>query len=202
MLIQELDCEGLVVFKDESITLCHATYQKDLRKISLQCVSVKGKQIIEKWGSKFEIKNANPSDNMELNCQTDEALARMIDDQGREHAMLKKKIVELEATLRPQALFVESLSIVHLIEEYLGHAQKIDKVTSMLSGIRLFVTEGMKSCLDLISESFQILENVHRMGTQIKSLKILWNLTCSMIKISSSIPQKGSQEETILMILS
>jgi hypothetical protein len=66
VLVEELDHEGPIVFKDESIALNHATYQKDLWKLSLQHVNVKGKQVIEKWGSKIEIKNVNPSDAMEL----------------------------------------------------------------------------------------------------------------------------------------
>lgn len=78
-----MTCEGLFILEDESDTLHHASYQKYSRKLLLQRVSVKGKWVIEKWGSKNEIKNANPSDVMELHRQTGESLAHIVDDQGR-----------------------------------------------------------------------------------------------------------------------
>ena len=49
-LVEELPCEGPIVFEDESITLHHASYEKEYINISLQCVNVKGKHLVEKWG--------------------------------------------------------------------------------------------------------------------------------------------------------
>ena len=107
----------------------YASYQKDLRKLSLQCVNVKGNHIVEKWGSKIEIKNANPNDVMEFHWETNEALAHTKDDQEGENPRLKQRIVELEAALIPRPLFVEPLAIVQLVEESPGQFRKIDKVT-------------------------------------------------------------------------
>ena len=72
--------EGPILFKDELVTLHRENYQKDSRKLSLQYVCVKGKQVVEKWGSEVEIKNVNPKDIMELHQATGEALAQTVDD--------------------------------------------------------------------------------------------------------------------------
>jgi aspartyl/asparaginyl-tRNA synthetase len=61
--------------------LHRANYQKDSRKLSLQCINVKGKHVVEKWVSEIEIENANPNDVMKLHQETDEALAHTVDDQ-------------------------------------------------------------------------------------------------------------------------
>jgi len=82
-LVEELAREGLVVFEDDTITLHHASYQKDSRKLSLQHVSFKGKHITKKWRLEIERKNANPSDVMELHRATSEALEHTMDDQER-----------------------------------------------------------------------------------------------------------------------
>lgn len=55
-LEEELDWELHMIFEDESITLQCVSYEKESRKISLQCISVKGKHVVEKQGSKIETK--------------------------------------------------------------------------------------------------------------------------------------------------
>lgn len=80
VLEEKLACEGPIVFLDESFTLHHATYKKDSRNLTQQHLSVKGKQVIEKWGLENEINNVNPSDVMELYCVTGEALDHIVDD--------------------------------------------------------------------------------------------------------------------------
>jgi hypothetical protein len=70
-------------------------------------------------------------------------------------------------------LFSKPLAIVHSVEECLGHPRNIDKVTQFLSGIKSFVVEGIKNHSDLIAKSFEILENVHMMGTHTKSFKYI-----------------------------
>ena len=87
---------------------------------------------------------------MELHRETYEALVHTMDDQEKENAELKQRIVELEATLSPRPLFVEPLAIVHSVEESPSLASKIDKVTQLLSRIRAFVAEGIKARPDLI----------------------------------------------------
>lgn len=88
-LVEALDREGPISFDENSVTLHHASYQKDTRKILLQCVSVKGKWVTYKWHLEIEIKNGNPSDAMELHRATKEALAHTMDDQDRENVRLK-----------------------------------------------------------------------------------------------------------------
>ena len=79
-LEEELAHEGHDVFKDDLVMLHRVGYQKDTRKLLLQCISVKGKQVINKWGSKIGIKNVNPSDVMELHRATSEALSHTMDN--------------------------------------------------------------------------------------------------------------------------
>ena len=104
--------EGPVSFEDELVTLYYLSYQKDLRNILLQRVNVKGKHAIEKWGLEIEIKNANPSDIMEIHLEIDEALEHIVDNQERDNSRLKQRIFELEGTLISHPLFVETFSIV------------------------------------------------------------------------------------------
>ena len=53
-LVEELARERHVFFEDNLVTLHHTSYQKDLRKISLQFINVKGKNVTEKWGQKLK----------------------------------------------------------------------------------------------------------------------------------------------------
>ena len=108
---------------------------------------------------------------MELHREIDEALAHTMDDQKRENAKLKQRIDELEAPLNPRPLFVEPLSISQSIKESPSQARKIDKVTCLLSRIRCFVVESIKARANLISKTFEILENVHKIGTCVRSFK-------------------------------
>lgn len=110
---------------------------------------------------------------MELHRETGEAFAHTVDDQKRENAMLKQRIVELEVALIPRPLLVEHISIVHLVLGFPSQAYKIYKVTQLLSRIRSFVLEGIKSQEDLITEAFETMENVQKMGTHIRSFKEL-----------------------------
>lgn len=98
-LAEILACVGPLVFNDYSATLHRASYQKYTTKLLLQYVSIKGKQVTNKWGPEIEIKNANPCDVMELHMEIGEALAYTMDDQEKENARLKQRIYELEATL-------------------------------------------------------------------------------------------------------
>ena len=105
----------------------------------MQHASVKGKQVTKKWGSKIEIKNTNPDDVMELHHETREDLAHIMDDKDKENTRLKKRIVELQVSLNPRPLFAKPLAIVQHVEEYMGQASKIDKITHILSRVRYFV---------------------------------------------------------------
>lgn len=118
-----------MVFQDESITLHPISYEKESRNISLQCIIIKGKHVIEKWGSEIKIKNSNPRGAMELNRETHEALENSVDDQKKKNSRLKESVAELEVSLIPQPLFSKHVSIVHSIEESLGKDHRFDKVT-------------------------------------------------------------------------
>ena len=74
-LAKELTHEAPMVFENESITLHHTSYEKESKKLSLQCISVKEKHLLEKWRLEIEIKNVNLKGVMELHRATREALA-------------------------------------------------------------------------------------------------------------------------------
>ena len=54
-LDEELDCEGPVVFCDDSVTLHCVRYHRDSRYFFLQCVIIEGKQVIDTWGLEIKI---------------------------------------------------------------------------------------------------------------------------------------------------
>jgi hypothetical protein len=136
--------EGPISFYDDSFTLHHANYQRDTRNILLKCVNIKGNQVTYMWGSKINIKNANPSYVMEIHRETSEALSHTMDGQGKENARLKQRINELEVVLIPRPLFSNPLSIVHPTKDSLGQSHKFDKITYLLAGVYAFVTYNIK----------------------------------------------------------
>ena len=99
---------------------------------------------------------------MKLHKENSESLAHTLDDQEKENAKLKQRMVEPEASVIPWLLFIEPLSVVHLIEEWHTHAHKFDNITRLFNGVIFFVVEGIKTIMDLISKAFEILENVHK----------------------------------------
>ena len=88
-LAEELSLEGSIIFYEDSITLHCENYQKDSSNILLQCISIKGENVIETWGSKIEIKTINPSEVMEVHRATSEALSHTVDDQEKENVGIK-----------------------------------------------------------------------------------------------------------------
>jgi hypothetical protein len=87
-----------------------------------------------------------------------------MDDQEQENVRLKQRVVELEVAPTPRPLFVEPLSTLHSVEESPVQVCKFDKVTWLLTSIRSFVVEGIKTTTNLILEAFEILKNTQNMG--------------------------------------
>ena len=108
---------------------------------------------------------------MELHQKIEEALECTMDDQDRQNARLKQRIAKLEDGLNQHALFVEPLSIVESIEGSTIQACKIDKANCLLSGVSRFVEKCIKESTYLIYEAFEIVENVHKISTCIRSCK-------------------------------
>lgn len=105
-------CEGHVSFEDDSVTLHCDFYKKHTRKLILQCICVKGKQVIDKWSLEIEIKNANHNDVRELHRATNKSLSCTVVDQEKEKTSLKQRIAELEDALIPCPLFYKPIYIV------------------------------------------------------------------------------------------
>ena len=66
---------------------------------------------------------------MELHIAIGQALAHIVDEKGKDNAILKQMIDEIEASLIPRPLFAKPLTIVYLMEYFLGHSQKFKKIT-------------------------------------------------------------------------
>lgn len=81
MLAKGLASDGPIIFYDDFVTLGHVNYQTYSRNLLLQCVSIKGKTIIDTWRSDIEIKISNLSEVMELHRAAGEALSYTVDDQ-------------------------------------------------------------------------------------------------------------------------
>ena len=86
----------------------------------MECVTIKGKKVIEKLGSKILIKNENPSDLMDIHKETSEALSHTMDDKEGKKTRLKQRIVELKVDLNLCPLFTKPISIVHPVEDSPG----------------------------------------------------------------------------------
>ena len=108
---------------------------------------------------------------MEIHRETNESLEHTVDDQEKENVRLKQRIDKIEVALSPHPLFVERLAIVQAIEESSGQACNINKVANLLSRIKSFVEEEIKARTYLNLEAFDILENVHKIGTHLRTFK-------------------------------
>lgn len=64
-------------------------------------------------------------------------------------------------------MFFIPLSIGQPIEGSRGHCEKFDKITQWLIGVRTFVVENIKGIIDIISQSYEVLENVKRNGNHL-----------------------------------
>lgn len=120
-------------------------------------------------GSRSQISgNVNPSDVMHLHQETDEVLAHTLDDRERENAKLKKRIDKIEVALILLPLLAKPPEIVHPIEESPVQARKIDRIIHLLLGVIYFVEESIKERTYLISKAFEIIKNVHKIGTHLE----------------------------------
>jgi hypothetical protein len=112
IVAKELACEEPLVFEEESITLHHATFNKNSKKLQVDKVNLKNKKVVEKWNSKIDIEGVKPSKVFELHRATWDALKYSIDKQEKENFILKKRINKLEDALFPKPLFVEPISAI------------------------------------------------------------------------------------------
>ena len=129
-------------------------------KYCLEHVKIKWKHFIETWGSKIEIKIANPNEIMELHRDTDKSLTHTMDDKGKENDQLKYRIAKLEATISPKSFFSRPLSIVKPIKDAPSHSWKFEKIIRLLVGVCSFIVKNIKGIIDIVSESYKVLENV------------------------------------------
>jgi hypothetical protein len=67
------------VFEEESITLHHATYNKNSKKLFIEKVNLKNKKISEKWKSEIDFQGVKSLKFMKFHEATSEALKYSID---------------------------------------------------------------------------------------------------------------------------
>lgn len=108
---------------------------------------MKVKKVIERWSLKIEIKVVKSSSFLKLHhATTRDAMMHMVSENELKNDILKKIISELEYTLNPQQLFVESLSM-KIPNDYPKEAQdsytKNKKALELLLGIRKNIIENI-----------------------------------------------------------
>jgi hypothetical protein len=112
LIAEELAQEGPTIFEEESVTLHHAKYDKQSRKLQIERVNLKDKRVTRKWSSEIEVKGLRPSRVLIFHQAMGEALAHSITEQELENTKLKKRIRELKVSLSPKPLFAEPLSMI------------------------------------------------------------------------------------------
>jgi hypothetical protein len=95
---------------------------------------------------------------------TGEALVHIVASQEKKNARLKKMVAKLKVTLNPKPLFAEPLFIVvpsNFPSNSSSQNSKLDnKATTLLNGIRDFVTRNIKRSLDLIFGAWEIVVHI------------------------------------------
>jgi hypothetical protein len=94
------------------LTLHHATFNKNSRKLVLEKVNAKNKNIQEKCNSKFDFKGVLPSKVVEFHDAIGETLKISIGDIENENAILKDRVRELENALVPPPLFSSPIATI------------------------------------------------------------------------------------------
>jgi hypothetical protein len=98
------------IFEEESVTLHHAAYNHETKKLLLEKVNTKNKRSSERWKSSIDLDGVIAN----FHGATGEALKQSVLNMEKENSELKKRIKELEVALVPEPLFLEPLSSIHL----------------------------------------------------------------------------------------
>jgi hypothetical protein len=59
-ITQELACQEPIIFEEEFVTLHHAAYNKESKKLLIEKINLKNKKVVEKWNSEIDLHGVNP----------------------------------------------------------------------------------------------------------------------------------------------
>jgi hypothetical protein len=94
------------------MTLHHAKYNREAKKLQIERVDLKDKKVTGKWSFAINIKGVKHLWVIKFHQGMGNALAHSITEQELENDRLKKIISELEDALSLRPLFAELLSII------------------------------------------------------------------------------------------
>jgi hypothetical protein len=60
VIAEELASQEPEIFEEESVTLHHATYNKNSKKLLIEKVNLKNKKVSEKWKSEIDFQGVKP----------------------------------------------------------------------------------------------------------------------------------------------
>jgi hypothetical protein len=168
-IARELATQEPIIFEEESLTLHHATFNKNSRKLVIEKVNSKNKKIQEKWNSKFDFQGVPPSKVMEFHEATGEALKFSIGDIENENAILKDRVRELENALMPPPLFSSPITTIQPLKTLEGRPESSSRLkgtSSLLAAIRRYVGDNIQKRMSLILETWELATNFVSLGSR------------------------------------
>jgi hypothetical protein len=126
------------------VTLHHARYDEQSKKLHIERVSIKAKNVVKKLIFEVECKS----------------LSHSIREQEIDNERLKKRVREIEDALSTKPLFAEPLAKMvpeEATEEIVGSRSKVTKATKSLVGIRRYIVENIDKRLGIMREAWEII---------------------------------------------
>lgn len=131
---RELATQEPIIFEEESLTLHHAVFNRNSRKLIIEKVNSKNKNIHEKWNSKLDFHGVPPSKVTEFHEAIDEALKSSIGHLENENAILNEKVRVLESALMPPPLFASPITTIpplKTMEDRLRSSSRLKGISSL-----------------------------------------------------------------------
>ena len=170
LIAKELALDKPILFYKEFVTLHHANYNKETRKLQIGRVNLKDKKVIGKSSFEIDMKGLRRLGVLRFI----QAIAHSITKQELENAKLKKRIRELEVSLNPRPLCVDPLSIMvseKFPEGVTKSNSKVTKFVKLLMGVIKYVVENIDKRLGIIMEALAIATKVGVMTGRVFSLE-------------------------------
>jgi len=127
---KELASQEIEIFEEEYLTFHHATFNKNSKKLLIEKVNLKDKNVSGKWKSEINFHGVKPSKIVQFHEATRESLKESIDDIEKENLILKEKVKVLEICFLPGPLFVEPITAI----QPLCSLEDVPETSSRLKG--------------------------------------------------------------------
>jgi hypothetical protein len=173
-IAKELATQEPIIFEEESLTLHHATFNKNSRKLVIEKINAKNKKIQEKWNSEFDFHGVPPSKVIEFHEATGEALKMSIGDIENENSILKDRVRELENALMPPPLFSSPIATIQPLRSLEGRPESSSRLkgtSSLLAAIRRYVGENIQKRMSLILETWELATSFVSLGSRMTNFR-------------------------------